>query len=174
HLHPMQRQAALWEREGRPESLLLRDQELEDAESWVRNNPTFVRPVETDLLSLSVTQRQAERRRRRTLIAIGVGLLALVALFGGLGAWALVQRADARHATVSARSLALASAASEHLDSSLDQSLLLALAANQTKEHAQAHKTMTLALETARASGFDAILASPDCDRVVSVASAAD
>ena len=82
--------------------------------------------------------------------------------------------ADARRATASATSLALASAASEQLDSSLDQSLLLALAANQTKDNAQARSAMTLALETARASGFDAILASPDCDRVVSVASAAD
>src|SRR4051812_77418 len=109
HLHPMQRQAALWEREGRSAGLLLRDQELKDAEAWAADNPASVRPVEADLLTLSAEQRQAERRRRRMLIAIGAGLVALVALFAGLGTWALVQRADARHATASASSLALAS-----------------------------------------------------------------
>jgi WD40 repeat protein len=158
-LHPMQRQAALWEREGRPESLLLRGQELKDAEAWAQHNPTFVRPIESDLLSLSVKRREAERRRRRTLTAIGVGLLVLVALFAALGVWALVQRGNAISATTSAHTQLMSSVADQHLANTLDVSLLLSLANYERNPRSvQARSSMIAALTEAQSSGVRAIL----------------
>lgn len=64
NLHPMQRQAATWDREGRPDRLLLRGQDLKEAESWARANASSVLLIEEkDLLARSATQRRAARTK---------------------------------------------------------------------------------------------------------------
>jgi WD40 repeat protein len=75
NLHPMQRQAALWEREGKPDRLLLRSRDLKAAEGWARANAASVLPLEKDLLSRSAKQRRATRAKLGTLAFIISGLL---------------------------------------------------------------------------------------------------
>src|SRR5262249_1054759 len=74
-------------------------------------------------------QDRARRLARRRFLRIGGVLLALVAVFGALGIWALVQRSSAKRASASATSLALASAANNQLAAHPEVSLLLALEA---------------------------------------------
>lgn len=76
NLHPMQRQAALWEREGKPDRLLLRAGDLADAEDWASANAASVLPIEHDLLNRSVGQRRA------TWIKQGTGVLIIIILMG--------------------------------------------------------------------------------------------
>ncbi len=46
YLNPLQRQAVIWDRQGRPESLLLRDKDLIEAQAWVTANPNVLTPIE--------------------------------------------------------------------------------------------------------------------------------
>jgi hypothetical protein len=98
------------------------------------------------------------RAARRRFVRIGGILVSLVAVFGALGVWALVQRSEARRATRSASSLALAATARDQLASRLDVSLLLGLAAYRESASAQATSSMISALEAARRSRTEAIL----------------
>jgi WD40 repeat protein len=75
NLHPMQRQAALWERGGRPDNLLLRGQDLKRAESWARDNAASLLAIERDLLDRSAKQRRRDRTRRGTLALFVLGLV---------------------------------------------------------------------------------------------------
>jgi hypothetical protein len=71
HLSPLQHQATLWESQGRPEGLLLRDEPLEDAERWLANHRSELMPAERDFVAacraaaerhlLEAQARQAER-----------------------------------------------------------------------------------------------------------------
>ena len=102
-----------------------------------------------------------EQRRRATVrrfTRVGGVLLLLVGVFASLGVWALMQRSDARSATRSATSLALATAASGRADDHLEQSLLLGLEALRASPSAEASSAMVEALVVARRSGATAIL----------------
>ena len=103
---------------------------------------------------------EAARQRvvRRRLVSIGAVLIALVAVFAGLTIWALRKSSDARRASASATSLALATAADNQLTSHFDVSLLLALEAYRARSTAQAASSMISALEAARRSAAQAIL----------------
>jgi WD40 repeat protein len=104
---------------------------------------------------------EQEQRRRATVrrfVRVGSVLASLVAVFAALGIWALVQRGEARSATRSATSLALASAASAQVDDHVEQSLLLGLEALRASPSAEASSAMVQALEVARRSGAKAIL----------------
>ena len=103
-------------------------------------------------------QEHARRAALRKFARIGGVLLMLVAVFATLGIWALVQRSEAKSATRSATSLALASAANERLGKRLDVSLLLGLEAYRASPSAEAASAMVDALEAARRSGAVAIL----------------
>jgi WD40 repeat protein len=107
------------------------------------------------------TRRRTAKRRR-----LAVTIAAVMAVLIAATAVALAQRSQAIHQRNAATSLVLASAATPLIETHLDESLLFALAANQTEPTAQARSTMTLALETARISGIDAILPNPACDQV--------
>ena len=76
NLHPMQRQAALWEREGKPDRLLLRGQYLKEAEGWVLDNAVLL--IEKDLLARSAKQRMAERRNKWMIATLFIGLLGIL------------------------------------------------------------------------------------------------
>lgn len=60
HLSTLQRQAALWEREKRPEHLLLRGDLLTEAETWADGHGGELIEVERDFLEASQTARQRE------------------------------------------------------------------------------------------------------------------
>lgn len=104
---------------------------------------------------------EQDQRRRATVrrfARVGGVLLLLVAVFATLGIWALVQRNEARSATKSATSLALASAAKEQLPGNVDEALLLALEGYRESPSPDAASAMVESLSAARRSGAVAIL----------------
>jgi WD40 repeat protein len=80
NLHAMQRQAELWEREGKPERLLLRGPDLKAAESWAVANGAAMIEVEKDLLERSAKQRKSDRVKRGALVFF-VSALAILTVF---------------------------------------------------------------------------------------------
>lgn len=60
HLHLLQRQAALWRDEGRPEHLLLRQQALEEAEKWAAENPRELSEIDQEFLQVCLQARARE------------------------------------------------------------------------------------------------------------------
>jgi WD40 repeat protein len=86
NLSLLERQAALWEAEGRPGGLLLSGQSLADAEVWAKAHSAAMASVERDFLAASLTARQAmlrERRRNRMIqaLALAASIGAGVALY---------------------------------------------------------------------------------------------
>lgn len=65
HLHPMQRQAALWVKQGQPDSLLLRGDDLRDAECWAESANLMERSPEWKLISHSQSLRESVLREAR-------------------------------------------------------------------------------------------------------------
>ena len=51
HLSALQRQAALWDEQGRSSGLLLRDAALAEAEAWAADHPSEVQPDEQEFLA---------------------------------------------------------------------------------------------------------------------------
>jgi WD40 repeat protein len=97
-------------------------------------------------------------RTIRRFSALGAGMLALLAVFAGLGVWALVQRNNARSATLAATSAALASDSNEQLGGHLERALLLGLAGYRAKQTVDARNALVSALEQARSLGLVALL----------------
>lgn len=64
HLSLLQRQAALWHKENRPDHLLLREGALSDAEQWVAGHPSDVSPIDKDFLDACLQQRAHEEEAR--------------------------------------------------------------------------------------------------------------
>ncbi len=68
HLSPLQREAALWDKDHRPKGLLMRGQALMDAERWAQEHASELTDTEKDFLDSSRELRaQARRERRRTI-----------------------------------------------------------------------------------------------------------
>lgn len=65
HLTLFQRQAFLWENEKRPASLLLREQDLAEAEAWAQAHNAELKEVERDFLAASLEQRTREAETRQ-------------------------------------------------------------------------------------------------------------
>ena len=64
HLSLLQHQAALWNKENRPDHLLLRDQPLGDAEKWAAAHPDEISPIDKDFLDACLQQRAREEEVR--------------------------------------------------------------------------------------------------------------
>ncbi len=64
HLHLLQRQAALWRDEGRPDHLLLRQQVLEEAEKWAAENPQEMSEIDREFLQVCLQVRAREEQTR--------------------------------------------------------------------------------------------------------------
>ena len=103
-------------------------------------------------------QERARRAAIRRFARVGGVLLALVAVFAGLGIWALLQRNDAVHATQSATSLALSAAARGQLPTTRRQGAPSEPRGIPVEPECRRGKHMVDALETARRSGAVAIL----------------
>jgi WD40 repeat protein len=162
HLQPMQRQAALWDVEGRPDSLLLRGQGLKDAEAWARGGASSIRPIERDLLDRSIKQRRAQRRRRVLLGAVVAVLSALVVGISLLTVSANRAEDRAKQAARVSDSSAFAAFANNLVHSDLTNELVLALEANRLSASLEARSAMILALQ--RASGLDGIFGASSSD----------
>jgi WD40 repeat protein len=64
NLSLLQRQAAMWHNDNRPERLLLRGQALQEAETWAEENPAELTHIDTDFLAASRKERQRELEER--------------------------------------------------------------------------------------------------------------
>ena len=89
HLSPLQRQAALWDNEGRPKGLLLQGLALQAAEQWAAEHNAELEEHERDFLQVCREARSAVAREQRQArwirwLAIGATVLAVAA---GLLAW---------------------------------------------------------------------------------------
>ena len=85
HLSLLQRQAALWEDQGRPAGFLLRDQALEQAESWAEAHDDDLTAIERDFLSAcrqarSIAAREQKQSRRIRWLALGAVSFAIIAI----------------------------------------------------------------------------------------------
>ena len=106
HLNIMQRQADLWNSQGRPDGLLLRDAALVEAEAWAGAQATLT-DIERAFLARCQEVREIVRRARRNRRVISI--LAVVASVIGVIAVALTVLAiQARNQAEVARTEALA------------------------------------------------------------------
>ncbi len=114
NLSALQQQAILWERQGRPDGLLLRAQALTDAEKWAQAHPNELTPIEQAFLSECrearlIREKEAKQNRRIRYLAIGATVLSAIALLGICATLiALNQLGGALSETDSARATAVA------------------------------------------------------------------
>jgi hypothetical protein len=85
HLHPLQRQAALWEESGRPDGLLWREQALLDAESWAKAHEAELTSIDRDFLAAciearTITEREQRQARRIRWLAVGATVFSILAI----------------------------------------------------------------------------------------------
>lgn len=103
NLNVFQRQADLWNNQGRPESLLLRGRAYLDAEEWAKAHPDEVLPAEQEFLAACKQEYQNQLREHRTNLlirwaAVLMTVLALAALYFFFQAQAETARATAQEA----------------------------------------------------------------------------
>ncbi len=91
HLSPLQRQAELWNRQGRPESLLAGEEQKRQAGSLIEAGGlteverTFLAASETKLRAMEKERRQSRRLRWLSVVSVIISLFALVFLMAALG-----------------------------------------------------------------------------------------
>jgi hypothetical protein len=124
-LSTLQRQAELWEPQGRPEGLLLRGASLAEAEGWAAANAELLTPTEREFLDIC----RAARRRAALLraLSVAVAVAAVVALALALLAKSFRLQAEASARQARARELAAAAVSQLGVDPQL--SVILARAA---------------------------------------------
>lgn len=114
HLSALQQQADLWNQQGRPDGLLLRDQALVDAEKWAQAHSNELTAIEQAFLSECrqarlIKEKEEKQNRRIRFLALGATVLSVIALLGICGALlALYQLGGALNETDSARATAVA------------------------------------------------------------------
>ncbi|MGH8909524.1 MAG: hypothetical protein ACRD0K_24260 [Egibacteraceae bacterium] len=155
NLQLFQRQAALWQREHRPDGLLLTGDALVEADRWVEAHPEELEPVEPEFLAAShraqhdlrQAQRSTQRIRQLAVATSIVSIIAVLALIGAgyiylssssrlLGSQAMLQLEDDPAAALDMAVRALdrwsTAQAQEALTSSLAQSHLRAILLDPT------------------------------------------
>jgi hypothetical protein len=136
--------ATEWNRKGRNKSLLLRGEELKEAEGWQVKSATK-EPKPTELMgAFIVASRQGETSRQRKLLA-GVSLALVVAVTLAIVAFFQYREADRRGKIALSRQLA-AQSRSLLGKERLDKALLLSLAAGQVKDTLEAKSSLLSAL----------------------------
>ena len=123
HLNVVQRRADLWNQQGRPESMLLIDDEFVEMDQWVKSGPKVITPVEKDFYRESLKARQHAVRERTTNILIR--WLFVASVISTIVAIGFYFRAHAAEQNALARELAAASLS--NLNTDPERSLLLAL-----------------------------------------------
>lgn len=166
HLTTVQRQAALWDQQGRPASALLRGHDLRDATRWQKTHPAELSVTEREFLDVSRAAQTAEERRLNTLIRVGAVVALVIAGLCVLFAFAANDAAD----IAQVRDIALA--AQQQPDPEL--ALLLGIEAARRRPlaeveytlrqaYADSHVRLTLRGHTAALYG---VAFSPDGSRV--------
>ncbi|MCP3956319.1 MAG: hypothetical protein GY719_00550 [bacterium] len=94
HLSEVQRRASLWEKQDRPPGLLMKGEELTEAERWAHEDATLVTDVEKRFLAASKEAREAagrERRQTRRIRNLGIASIIVGALALAAGVFAFFQ-----------------------------------------------------------------------------------
>jgi len=99
HLSALQRQAALWDEQGRSSGLLLRDAALAEAEAWAAANPKELQPDEQEFLAAcrqaqDAVERERRQSRRIRILGIVAGVVAMLAIAAAIWAWRTTQTAE--------------------------------------------------------------------------------
>jgi WD40 repeat protein len=136
-LHPLQRRAALWASDpDRPESLVLKENELEQAEAWAAQNAAALNDADRDFLEACRRHRAHSEARRKNERLLGwllaAGLVLVVALCLALMFYWKKQAAEksdrlARNRSVLFRSQLLAGASLSALESDPELTVNLSL-----------------------------------------------
>ena len=167
-LSMLQRQAALWEQQKRPDGLLLRDAALEQAEQWAQTHATDILPAEDDFLKACRAARQRYERehqqvRRIRMLALFAAAVALVAVIAAIfaimsGQQAMVEKERAEAQSRRARAGELAAHAQAALDANVDPSggLPLILASEAVLTTWQIDRTITVNADAALREAIDA------------------
>jgi hypothetical protein len=113
HLHPLQRQAALWEEAGHPAGLLLRGETLVEAEAWAESHMEDLTGVEQEFLEAcqearALAERERRQARRIRWLAVGATLFSIIAIV-----LAIVAGLQSRAARTSAEAAAMARSTAE-------------------------------------------------------------
>ncbi|MEA3337917.1 MAG: hypothetical protein U9R25_18650 [Chloroflexota bacterium] len=182
HLSALQRQAALWNAEGRPDGLLLQGDALEESEHWARDHEDALLDYETDFLSACIrarSQREQEQRlaRRMRWLAISAALFALFATIAAFQAWNQSQAANqARQETEAA--LFVSETAEAKAQVALQQAQEAQETAQAERDRAQEQARIALSrkiaadAQTALGAGQDGILLSVGAWQVTDTAEA--
>ncbi len=92
NLSTLQRQAALWDKQKRPDGLLLQGEALAEAEQWAQKPGAELEPHEQDFLAAcrqaqeqAVKEQRQNRRIRR--LAVGLAIIAVIAVVASILAW---------------------------------------------------------------------------------------
>jgi hypothetical protein len=113
HLHPLQRQAALWEEAGHPGGLLLRGETLVEAESWAEAHRGELTSVDREFLEAcqearALAERERRQSRRIRWLAVGATIFSIIAIV-----LAIVAGLQTRAAQTSAEAAAMAQSTAE-------------------------------------------------------------
>ena len=135
-----------WEGSSRDDGALLRGAPLAEAERWLRERPADITAMEQSYIALSRTFQDRElytaRRKNRRLrgLAVGLGLLTVVAVISGVLAIHLERRATQESLLATSRQLA--AQAETRLDSQPVLSILLSVEAFRMKDTAEARSSL--------------------------------
>jgi WD40 repeat protein len=100
NLSAVQRQATLWEAEGRPSGLLLRDQALVEAEAWASTHEQALTDMEREFLAecqeaRAIAERERRQARRIRWLAVGATIFAIFAVVLAIAAVRQTRAANA-------------------------------------------------------------------------------
>jgi WD40 repeat protein len=132
NLSLLQQQAALWNQQDRPESLILSGNELVQARAWALEHAAELLPYEDDfLLACKAEEIRALRLKRRNQVISFLGVLAFILAIAAFLAYrqADFQRSQAQRQERVSRAGQLAAQSHNALDEFPQRSLLLALEA---------------------------------------------
>jgi len=155
HLHPLQRQAALWEEAGHPGGLLLRGETLVQAEAWAKAHMEELTSIEREFLEAcqearALAERERRQSRRIRWLAVGATIFSIIAIV-----LAIVAGLQTRAAQTSAQAAAMAQSTAESRLYEVETAE--ALAAQQREEALSAAESEAEARQLAQ--GLQATLA---------------
>jgi WD40 repeat protein len=147
----LQRQAALWQQEGRPDGLLLRGDALVDAERWAADNPHKLSATDGDFLAVCRAMALREHaelarsaRRLRWLVA---ALVVFLVISLASTAFALQQRSEANRQASLNRSRQLAALATSVQQNDPIRALQLGIEASGVADTVEARSALLAALQ---------------------------
>jgi WD40 repeat protein len=105
HLSPLQRAAALWNQQNRPDGLLLRDKALKEAELWAATDPGALTAIEQDFLARC--RKAGTQSRLKRWLSFGVTLFGILATVTAI--YAVSLSIEAKQQTAIAKSVSVKS-----------------------------------------------------------------